>query len=92
MGTAKNGEQNNNGVPTPATANGSSKPKTEEVDQYPEGTRLGHYVLGKLAHTFPSFQMVFQNEMKDGLLMSLNISIGKALGKGTFGKVKMANH
>ena len=46
MGTAKNGEQNNNGAST--TQNGSQKPKTEEVDQYPEGTRLGHYVLGKL--------------------------------------------
>ena len=47
MGTAKNGEQTGNGAQTANNQNGSSKPKTEEVDQYPEGTRLGHYVLGK---------------------------------------------
>ena len=36
MGTAKNGEQNSNGTPAPNQTNGSSKAKTEEVDQYPE--------------------------------------------------------
>ena len=39
MGTAK-GDQNN-------TTNGGGRDKGAENDQYPEGTRLGHYVLGK---------------------------------------------
>ena len=52
MGTAKNGEQNSNGTPAPNQTNGSSKAKTEEVDQYPEGTRLGHYVLGKFLRPY----------------------------------------
>ena len=71
MGTAKGETNTTAGAASTAQAKASS---SAEPDQYPEGTRLGHYVLGKL-------NIFFNTKI-----------IGKALGKGTFGKVKMASH
>ena len=78
MGTAK-GDQNNgtspaNGTSTSQTPANNKSSSNNEPDQYPEGTRLGHYVLGKFKY-----------------FLKIQIT-GKALGKWTFGKVKMANH
>lgn len=39
---------------------------------------MGHYILGKFNSLF--------------YLQIIDLPIGKALGKGTFGKVKLANH
>jgi len=52
------------------------------VDNYPEGTRLGHYILGKLILQYTLFN----------IYNTFFYVAGKALGKGTFGKVKLANH
>jgi hypothetical protein len=45
MGTAKGETNTTAGAASTAQAKASS---SAEPDQYPDGTRLGHYVLGKL--------------------------------------------
>ena len=72
MGTQKyqNQEEASNPTSTTPATSQPSKPETKRRnndlsaanDAHPEGTRLGHYTMGK------------------------------ALGKGTFGKVKLATH
>ena len=76
MGTGKADQTNNNNA---------------EVDNHPEGTRLGHYVLGMYFLWLLIFTFYISILLSKFLIVFLQC-IGKALGKGTFGKVKLANH